>query len=92
MKMIGYTCPVCGHSGAHGVDMKAPLCDKCNYKVTMVVTDVHTKLANELGVSREIAKSINFGYLYGRSVQSLMIDYEHLNNKHKIHKIHKVKA
>jgi len=44
MKMIGYTCPVCGHSGAHGVDMKAPLCDKCNYKVTMIVTDAHTKL------------------------------------------------
>jgi ribosomal protein L37AE/L43A len=48
MKMIRYTCPVCWHSGAHGVDMKAPLCDKCNYKVTMIVTDAHTKLVEAL--------------------------------------------
>ena len=34
-KMIRYTCPKCGAIGAHYIDMKCPLCHKCDYKVEM---------------------------------------------------------
>ena len=32
---IQYTCPKCGQIGAHPTRAKAPLCHKCDYKVTM---------------------------------------------------------
>ena len=30
-----YTCPECGHIGAHPKYLPAPKCDKCNYMVVM---------------------------------------------------------
>jgi DNA polymerase-1 len=42
--------------------------------------DVHTVVANKLGVSREIAKTVNYGLLYGmgssKLAQTLDIDYK----------------
>ena len=34
-KMQQYTCPECSQGGAHWADSPAPLCHKCDYKVTM---------------------------------------------------------
>lgn len=35
MKRQQYTCPECGTCGVNPVNMKAPLCHRCDYKVTM---------------------------------------------------------
>jgi len=34
-KMIQYTCPKCGITGAHPEDMKPPFCHKCKYRIEM---------------------------------------------------------
>ncbi len=34
--MQQYTCPQCYTVGAHGKDSPAPLCHRCDYKVTMM--------------------------------------------------------